>query len=206
MAKLDRYSHFLTGYSGHHGDSSTFYSSVFKDGWPAEVLFVAQTDARRQTIDEVIRERETAARREMPVRAYTMAETQVYLRRAIYKSDRLPGAPRRNSAQRNFAVPPAMAPVAPPAAPTGPARSAEEERLRRGRVAVRGEQLVEFEKTMQSTVAALQRAREALARMNVAPDALPAVPATVHGTLRLMSEYARRGSEALAKYRISGAD
>lgn len=191
----------------HHGDSSTFYSSAFKDGWPAEVIFVAQSEARRETIDQVIREREEKARRKMPVRVFTLGEARFYLRRAIYNADRVPDPVRRNSAARNPAPPPVVAQPPPlPANSLGPAQSAMDERLRRGRVAVRGEQLVEFEKTMQNTLAALSRAREALARFKVPADALPAVPERVPGILRVMNEYARRGSEALAKYGIPGAD
>jgi hypothetical protein len=224
MAKLDRYATFLTGYARSviNGDKSTFYSRAFPDEWPAEVLFVAQSEARRETIDEVMREREEQAQRKFPFRAFTLDEAQLYLRLAIYRAPRVPDLPRRNNAQKARAVAPSPvmlrpaapaemqrvppAPAAPPVLPIGPARSAEEERLRRGRVAVRGEQLIEFEKTMKNMLNALVCAREALARMKLPADALPPVPATAHATLHTMSLYARRGSEALAKYAIAGSD
>jgi hypothetical protein len=52
LAKLNRYSLFLSGYAGnlHHGDSATFYSRAFPDNWPAEVLFVTLGAHRRDTI------------------------------------------------------------------------------------------------------------------------------------------------------------
>jgi hypothetical protein len=42
MAKLDRYGTFFRAPAGNvfAGDRETFYTRAFKDGWPAEVLFV----------------------------------------------------------------------------------------------------------------------------------------------------------------------
>jgi len=52
LAKLNRYSLFLTDYAGnvHHGEASTFYSRAFPDNWPPEVLFVSLSVHRRDSI------------------------------------------------------------------------------------------------------------------------------------------------------------
>jgi hypothetical protein len=54
--------------------------------------------------------------------------------------------------------------------PLGPANAAGEERLRRGRVAVRGEQLVNFERVLRATLHTLERARQTLTSLKVAAE------------------------------------
>jgi hypothetical protein len=88
----------------------------------------------------------------------------------------------------------------------GPARSADEERLRRGRVSVRGEQLVNFEKVLRSSLAALTSAQKALAIYPISPDAIPKLPAGASEILRVLAEYARRGQEALSRHGLVAAD
>src|SRR5207245_10818255 len=100
-------------------------------------------------------------------RALTVAESRRVLCRALYGADQPPGTTRQ--AGRT----PAVAPAPPSASADVPARSAAEERLRRGRVSVRGEQLVKFEKLMRSSLSALSGAHEVLNRLSVPRDAIP---------------------------------
>jgi hypothetical protein len=60
---------------------------------------------------------------------------------------------------------PRTAPIATAAATVdkSPARTADEERLRRGRVSVRGEQLINFERVLRASLAALASAQKMLA-------------------------------------------
>jgi hypothetical protein len=79
-------------------------------------------------------------------------------------------------------------------------------RLRRGRVSVRGEALVNFEKAMRSALAALASAQEMLAQLKIPPDAIPKPASTAPNVLRILSEYARRGEEALSRYGLTTAE
>jgi len=205
MAKLDRYAEFLVGYAGNpfHGERDTFYTRLFKDTWPAEVLFVSPTEARRDTIARVICERAESIKTKIAARSLTLTEAHRYLCHAVYNADRPPGG-ADSSARR-------LGPPAPPTAivslsKEGPARSAAEERLRRGRVSVRGEALVNFEKAMRSSLAALASAQEVLARLKVPPDAIPKAPSNVSSIVRVLAEYASRGEEALSIHDLSAAD
>ena len=83
------------------------------------------------------------------------------LRRALYSANRPNESAPRPASELPRAAPPSVAPVE-----REPARNADERRLRRGRVSVRGEQLVNFEKLMRSSLPALNSAHEALARLN----------------------------------------
>ncbi len=87
-----------------------------------------------------------------------------------------------------------------------PARSAAEERLRRGRVSVRGEQLIKFEKTLRTSLAALKSAQETLTRLRVAADDIPKFPLSTAEIVRVLAEYARRGQDELARYGLLEAD
>jgi len=86
------------------------------------------------------------------------------------------------------------------------AQSAAEERLRRGRVSVRGEQLINFEKLMRSSLSTLRSAQETPATLNAPPDAIPKLPSSASEILRILAEYARRGEEALSRYNLDAAD
>ena len=87
-----------------------------------------------------------------------------------------------------------------------PARSAAEERLRRGRVSVRGEQLVKFEKLLRSSLSALSSAQEVLKRLRLPHEIIPELPASAPDLLRVLAEYARRGDEALSRHGLTAAD
>jgi hypothetical protein len=193
LAKLERYAHFFTGYAGslsNQGD--TWYARSFKEAWPAEVLFVSQSEARRNSITKLIDRFEQGR---LVARALTVAEAQRDLCRALYGRDR-PVATGPEPASE--------APTAP--VEKGPPKSADEERLRRGRVSVRGEQLINFEKVLRSSLAALTSAQKALAIYPISPDAIPKLPAGASGILRVLTEYARRGEKALARYGLKEAE
>src|SRR5215472_14868625 len=82
LAKLNRYSEFLTGYAGnvHHGDSSTFYSRAFPDAWSPEVLFVTLSAHRCDSIQAAEKKwRFGRGRENMVVRAMTLEEARKVL-------------------------------------------------------------------------------------------------------------------------------
>ncbi len=204
-AKLNRYGTFFRAPAGDlfAGERETFYERAFKDSWPAEVLFVTPSEARRDSIMRVIAERESSDKYKFAARALTLAETHRVLCRALYGADHPPGAAR--PAPRT--VNPAIAPPLPPrAAAEAPARSAAEERLRRGRVSVRGEQLIKLEKLMRTSLSALSSAQEVLNRLRVPREAIPELPASAPDLLRVLAEYARRGEEALSRHGLTVAD
>ncbi len=205
MAKLDRYGTFFCAPAGDvfAGERETFYERAFKDSWPAEVLFVTPSEARRDSIAHAIAGRESSDKYKFAARALTVAEARRVLCRAVYGADQPPGTVRQTAhTQRSVMAPPL---------PSGSvaealARSAAEERLRRGRVSVRGEQLVRFEKLLRSSLSALTSAQEALARLRVPREAIPKLPAGAPDILRVLAEYARRGEESLSRHGLTAAD
>jgi len=193
LAKLERYAHFFTGSAGSlFNPSDTWYARSFKEAWPAEVLFVSQSEARRDSIQKLIGRFEQGR---LVARALTVEDAHRHLCRAVYGRDR-PEAVGQ--------TPAAGAPTAP--VEMGPPRSAGEERLRRGRVSVRGEQLVNFEKLLRSSLSALTTAQKALSLYPVSPEAIPKMPAGASEILRVLAEYARRGQEALSRDGLTAAD
>jgi hypothetical protein len=92
------------------------------------------------------------------------------------------------------------------ALPRGRPCTADKERLCRGRVSVRGEALVNIEKAMRSSLAALTSAQEALARLKVPPAEIPKPPSNGTSILRVLAEYARRAEESLSQYGLTTAD
>jgi len=194
LAKLERYAHFFSSYAGSLSNrSDTWYARSFKEAWPAEVLFVTQSEARRDSITKLIDRFEQGR---LVARSLTAAEAQRNLCRALYGRDQpAASAPKPASATLGAAL-----------VDRGPARSADEERLRRGRVSVRGEQLINFEKMLRSSLAALTSAQKALAVYPISPDALPKLPAGASEILRVLAEYARRGEEALSRHGLAEAD
>jgi hypothetical protein len=48
--------------------------------------------------------------------------------------------------------------------------------------------------------------QEALTRLHVSPEAIPKLPASAPGMLRVLAEYARRGEEALSRYGLTVAE
>src|SRR5258708_23437868 len=192
LAKLERYANFFSGLAGGlFNQSDTWYARSFKEAWPTEVPFVTQSEARRDSITKLINRFEQGR---LVARALTVAEAQRNLCRALYGRD-LPAASAPKPASTASAL-----------VERGPARSAGEERLRRGRVSVRGEQLINFEKVLRSSLAALSSAQNALALYPVSPHAIPKLPAGASEILRVLAEYARRGEEALSRHGLTAAD
>ena len=199
MAKLDRYGTFFRAPAGNPfaGERETFYERVFRDGWPAEVLFVTPSEARRDSIARVIAAREHSDKYKFAARALTLAESRRVLRCALYGADQPPA----NAHQVRTATSPATT------VPTEAfARTATEERLRRGRVSVRGEQLVKLEKLLRSSLCALHSAQEVLNRLGVPRETIPELPGSAPELLRVLAEYARRGEKALSSHGLTAAD
>jgi len=82
---------------------------------------------------------------------------------------------------------------------------AAEERLRRGWVSVRGEQLVAIEREMDEVFRLLQNAIEALRHARVKPETIPRLPPEAV-ILRAFSGYARCAASELARYGLEAAD
>jgi hypothetical protein len=186
LAKLNRYSHFLRGYAGNvfHGDSSTFYSRAFPDHWPAEVLFVTLGAHRRDSINQAYEKWKFGRGGEqMLVRAMTLGEARAELYRKIHGLE--PGDGRANAGLKQPGAHPNSAiPVA----------SSAEERLRPGRVAVRGEQLIAVDVFLRAASQAMEAMRKELLAAKLAvqpiPDIAPLIPA--------FQVYADRARSALA--------
>ena len=203
MAKLDRYGNFLCAPVGDvlgGGLVDTAYTRAFSDGWSAEVLFVTQTEARRDSITGVIAERERSDKWKLAARVLTLEESHRALCRALYGAEQPPGVVRHAARIAEPAPAPTIWPT------DAPARTASEERLRRGRVSVRGEQLVMLEKLLRNSLDALSSAVDVLTRMRLPTEPIPAILRAAPEPLRVLSEYARRGREALARYGVTAAD
>src|SRR5205814_6566923 len=114
----------------------------------------------------------------------------------LYGVDRPPGS-----------VQPRPTPVVSPARPATRSRetapSAAEERLRCGRVSVRGEQLGNFERVLRTSLAALTSAQRILETHGVSHEAIPKAPADASSVLRIVGEYARRGQLALSRHNLA---
>src|SRR5438067_2857806 len=201
MAKLDRYGTFLCAPAGNilADKRETYYTRAFKDGWRAKVLFVSPSEARRQSIAAVIEERAHSDKYKVPAKSLTLAEARLYLCRKLYGADRPPGS-----------VQPRPTPAIPAARPTTKSResapSAAEERLRRGRVSVRGEQLVNLERVLRTSLASLANAQKMLEAHGLAREAIPKAPANADEFLKIVGEYARRGQLALSRHNLIAAD
>jgi len=183
LAKLNRYSHFLRGYAGNvfHGDSSTFYSRAFPDHWPAEVLFVTLGPHRRDSIKEA-HEKWKFGRggEDMVVRAMTLGEARAELYREIHGlefSDRRADAGLKQPSAHQSA--------------TIPAASSAEERLRPGRVAVRGEQLIAVDAFLRSACRAMEAMWKQLLAAKLAAPPIPDAAALTSA----FQVYADRGPE-----------
>lgn len=185
LAKLNRYSHFLRGYSGNvfHGDSSTFYSRAFPDHWPAELLFVTLGPHRRDSIKKA-HEKWKFGRggEDMVVRAMTLGDARAELYREIHgfkPSDRPVNAGLKQPDAQSQST---------------PASSSAEERLRPGRVAVRGEQLIAVDAFLRAASQAMEAMRKQLL---VAKLAVPPTPSAAP-LLTAFQVYADRARRALA--------
>jgi len=186
LAKLNRYSHFLRGYAGnvHHGDSSTFYSRAFPDHWPAELLFVTLSPHRRDSINQAFEKWKFGRGGEdMMVRAMTLEEARAELYRKIHGLQ-----PSDGRADAGLKQPGAHQSAA------TPAKSSAEERLRPGRVAVRGEQLVAVDAFLRAASKAMEAMRKQLLAAKLAVPPIPnAAP-----LMAVLEVYADRARKALA--------
>jgi len=194
LAKLNRYSEFLNGYAGnvHHEDSSTFYSRAFPDAWPPELLFVTLGGHRRDSIQAAEKKwRFGRGREDTVVRAMTLEEARKVLFGKIH--GRALGTELLRS--------PAQKPLARPKDVSTPVNNQEEERLRPGRVAVRGEELIRLEAFLRLAHAAL-----AAMKMQLIAAKLPVPPAPDIAALgRTWEIYAARARRALAAIGINAA-
>jgi Replication-relaxation len=96
MAKLDRYGTFFRAPVGNvlaGGPLETAYTRALSDGWPAEVLFVTRSEARRDSITRVIAARERSDKSKFAARALTLEESHRALCRALYGAEQ----PRGNA-------------------------------------------------------------------------------------------------------------
>jgi len=87
-----------------------------------------------------------------------------------------------------------------------PARTADEERLRRGRVSVRGEQLVTLEKLLRNSLDASNSAVDVLTRMRLPTETVSAILRAAPEPMRILAEYARRGRASLSRYGLTAAE
>jgi Replication-relaxation len=192
LSKLQRYAEFFNGMAnGLFNEKDTWYARSFKEPWPAEVLFVTQSEARRDSIAKLIAKFEQGR---VVAQALTVNEAQQRLRPTLAQE-----------------MTKTVAPTIASSTPYGlfksePARNASEERLRRGRVAVRGEQLINFERTLRASLEALAGAQRLLALYPAFSMTPPTAPKRAAETLRVLAEYASRGREALSAYDLSIAD
>ncbi len=213
-AKLGRYAAFFRGN----------YRAHFRDGWRPRLLFVTRSEARRSSIEELLEKEGFPASGEYAGRSLTLYSAKQYLSRKLSTAASSPASERLAlqarpappaPAVRPTAIPAAVnwveaAPYRPPPPPrpgldTGPALCEAEEQLRRGRVSVRGEQLIRLETAMEAVLWALHEAQEALAK-HVRRDSIPKLPPDAVPILSVFSAYARRAAEALARHGLKAAD
>jgi hypothetical protein len=194
LAKLERYSLFLSGYAGnvHHGDSSTFYSRAFPDAWPPEVLFVTMSAHRRDSIKSAQKKWMLGRGGEdIVVRSMTVQEATLILYKKIHgccPETRLPDPLNKKcpSGPKDFPEPP---------------KNEQEERLRPGRVAVRGEQLVRLEAFLRAAQEAMVAMKRQLAAAKLPVPPVPDISA-LGATWQI---YAARARKTLAAFGISEA-
>ena len=133
------------------------------------------------------------------MRMLPFEESRRALCRAVYGAEQPPGMATHAARIVESSPVPMIVPT------DAPARTSEE-RLRRGRVSVRGEQLVMLEKLLRSSLDALNSTVDVLTRMRLPTERIPAILRTAPGPMRGLSESARRGREALARYALTVAD
>ena len=193
LAKLNRYSNFIRGFAGNvfDGDSSTFYSRAFPDNWSAEVLFVTLGAHRRDSIEEAYEKwKPGRGGEEIVVRAMTLGEARAELYRQIHgsePSDRLSNPGRKQPGGHQ--------------SPAIPAASGAEERLRPGRVAVRGEQLIAVAAFLRAASQAMEAMRQQLLAARLA---VPPTPSAAPLMLAFQV-YAERARRALAEAELKEA-
>jgi hypothetical protein len=183
--RVRRYTWFLT--ERPTAARGTHYECAFPDGFRPEVVFLACNAIVRSNVNRMIAEsRRADGRPEVSVRAVTHDDLAAELGPLV--DARAPGPAAPTAADRSRV-----------------AASAEEEVLRPGRVAVRGEQLVNFERALRTAIEALALAQRAMAKLGVPQEAIPRAP-EVGGVWRVAVAYARRGNEALARFGLKEAE
>ena len=212
-AKLDRYVAFFNGN----------YRTHFRDGWRPRLLFVSQSEARAASIAELLDKEGFPTSGAFGGRALTLDSARQFLTRKLAAAPsstatERPAPPRPVAAPATRAPAPTgpvnwvqAAPYRPPPPPrpgleTGPALCEAEERLRRGWVSVRGEQLSALEREMHEVLRLLQNATEALRHSHVKPEAIPRLRPEAVNILRAFSGYARRAESDLAHFGLQAAD
>lgn len=196
-AKLSRYGSYMIGYAGNvfGGDHSTFYSRDFPDGWAPEVLFVTPKRSRRDSINEAIRGRWKIEEPRFAVRAVTVEEAQAELNTAIYGAQRPVVAKPAVLGERAGAGRVIRGSPAPGVA--APAASEADERLRPGRISMRGEIVRDLDEIFGQAIAMLSG--------QPAKKTLPEVLRGAQEFKRVLAVYAGRARSALEAYGIEKA-
>jgi hypothetical protein len=210
-AKLDRYAAFFNGN----------YRTHFRDGWRPRLLFVSQSEARAASIAELLDKEGFPSSGAFGGRALTLDAAKHFLSRKLATTTssavtEQPARPRPVAAPAPRTATPA-GPIAiaatyrPPPSPragleSGPALCEAEERLRRGWVSVRGEQLIRLETEMKGLLWTLHNAQEMLRRLRAKPDEIPRLPPGAVQILNIFSGYARRAASELAHFGLTTAD
>jgi hypothetical protein len=207
-AKLDRYVAFFNGN----------YRTHFRDGWRPRLLFVSQSEARAASIAELLEKEGFPTSGAFGGRALTLDAARHFLTRKLAASPSSP-ATERPAPPRSVAAPAPRAPAGPiaiaapyrppppprPGLETGPALCEAEERLRRGWVSVRGEQLLALETEMDRVLWLLHTATEMLRQLGAKPEAIPRLAPEAVTILRAFSGYARRANSELAQHGLKSA-
>jgi hypothetical protein len=191
--KLERYAKFLRG-PAEFIDGPTWCQKAYPDNWPVRVRFVVHSERRKANAQKVLADWLRGEGRHVAHFSFavqTLPEAVDELRRLSGR-----GAPALGVAQ------PAQQPVAMATAAQLPPQSQAEERLRPGRVAVRGEQLVELNAALSSMVKTLRAASSDL--QSFGKPALE-LPWSVEQLVRVTGVYAERAKAALAKYQLKEA-
>jgi hypothetical protein len=187
--KLERYAKFLRGPAGFI-DGPTWCQKAYPDRWPVRVRFVVHSERRKANAQKVLAE---WLRNDGSHVAHFSFAVQT-LPEAVDELRKLRGAPALGVAQ------PAQQPVA--KAAQHPPQSEAEERLRPGRVAVRGEQLVAVNAALSSMVKTLRAASSDLQSLGKPELELPW---GVGELVRITGVYAERAKAALAAHGLKQA-
>jgi len=176
LSKFNRYEEFFRGFA-EFNEGRTWYAQAFPDGWSASVLVVLHSERRKQNVASALRDwcQQDPTRTERnPFQLVTVPEAQQLLSLAIAQP---------HAAQFTLAAAP---------------RTEAEERLRPGRVSVRGERLLALARYLSAFLHATEEARRAAAPPPPASSELLSLVKTLH-------VYGERGRAALAMYGIREA-
>jgi Replication-relaxation len=176
MTKFDRYEELFRGISGLL-ESKTWYASAYPDGYAARVVFALHSQQRKTNVATAFEE---WVKRFAPRFEYAPKVFALYIfEEAGAMLARMAGS----------ASPQAQNSTTPPT-------SAEAERLRPGRVSVRGEQLVTFARVLGSALRTMDEAH----RAGAPPPAPKPEELRAYQTLTV---YAERGRKALAEHGLT---